>query len=229
MLKYSTMHEQNLQQIKRGATKKKVVPKKTRSTKKSSSKFTSTFTINWFWLVSGILLGLIVSLATSDFIPNMVINFKQNITVAKAKKTKSTKPTNKQNSNSSPQKPKLTKTTEPKFDFYSVLPKTNNSFSKKVTQTPKIQPLDLKNTISTTYQYSIQAGSFKKLSEADALKAELLLNNFEAKIEAVKVNRHQTWYRVIVGPFASKTNAIKKQHLLEANNIEGTIVLRHAK
>lgn len=212
--------------IKRGATKKKPVPK-TRSTRKKPAKFTSTLTINWFWLVSGILIGLIIMTSMSDFVPKLAFNFKNRIgTNTNTKVAVTTKKTNKQSKPATKKKNMV----ETKFDFYNVLPKDSNLTNKKSAgSNTRKNTLSLKKPKSTIYQYSIQAGSFRKLNEADALKANLVLNGFEAKIEAVKVNRKQTWYRVIVGPFNSREHAVKQQGLLEANNIEGTIVLKHAK
>lgn len=54
-----------------------------------------------------------------------------------------------------------------------------------------------------TGEYLLQAGSFRKTGDADRMRGELLLNGFESHIQSVVINGN-TWYRVHVGPFASK-------------------------
>ena len=55
----------------------------------------------------------------------------------------------------------------------------------------------------STSEYLLQAGSFRETGDADRMRGELLLNGFESHIQSVAINGH-TWYRVHVGPFASK-------------------------
>ena len=56
---------------------------------------------------------------------------------------------------------------------------------------------------ASTSEYLLQAGSFRETGDADRMRGELLLNGFESHIQSVAVNGN-TWYRVHVGPFASK-------------------------
>lgn len=56
---------------------------------------------------------------------------------------------------------------------------------------------------ASTSEYLLQAGSFRETGDADRMRGELLLNGFESHIQSVVINGN-TWYRVHVGPFASK-------------------------
>lgn len=52
-------------------------------------------------------------------------------------------------------------------------------------------------------QFYLQAGSFRQSTEADRVRAQILLLGQNARIEASKVN-NDTWHRVMIGPFSSR-------------------------
>lgn len=82
------------------------------------------------------------------------------------------------------------------YEFFNLLPKMTSSLTKK--------------------QYYIQTGTFHKLTEADELKAKLMLQNFESTIESSFINGIN-WYKVLLGPFPSEEVALtKKQQLISA-------------
>ena len=54
--------------------------------------------------------------------------------------------------------------------------------------------------------YLIQVGSFKSLQEAERMKASLAMKGFDVKLSAIMQQR-VNWYRVTIGPFASRTQA----------------------
>ena len=54
--------------------------------------------------------------------------------------------------------------------------------------------------------YLIQVGSFKSLQEAERMKATLAMKGFDVKLSTTTQQR-LTWYRVTVGPFASRVQA----------------------
>lgn len=58
--------------------------------------------------------------------------------------------------------------------------------------------------------YVVQVGSFKRQSEAERIKASLSLKGF--MVSVVTVNQQgMRWYRVVIGPFASRPLAEKAQ------------------
>lgn len=74
--------------------------------------------------------------------------------------------------------------------------------------------------------YLLQAGSFQNQADAESRRARILLLNMNASIaEGIVVGR--THYRVQVGPFAGRQNAETARNLLSGNDIE-SIVLRVA-
>lgn len=54
--------------------------------------------------------------------------------------------------------------------------------------------------------YLVQVASFKSMREAERMKAGLVMKGFDVKIATVNQQRIN-WYRVIIGPFGSKTQA----------------------
>jgi cell division protein FtsN len=71
--------------------------------------------------------------------------------------------------------------------------------------------------------YLIQVGSFKNLHEAERMKAALILKGFEVRVVAVSQQR-MNWYRVNIGPFASRSQALKAQsEFARSEHITGMI------
>lgn len=73
--------------------------------------------------------------------------------------------------------------------------------------------------------YIIQAGSFRQLSQAEELKAQLALAGFEARIQTFKMDNKDTRYRVQVGPFGTKDQAnAKQQELQQALQLHSLVI-----
>jgi len=69
----------------------------------------------------------------------------------------------------------------------------------------------------------LQVGSFRKLNEADSLKANLALLGVEANIETVKVNK-DTWHRVRVGPYTNLAELNRTRRQLRQNDIDSLLM-----
>jgi cell division protein FtsN len=106
---------------------------------------------------------------------------------------------------------------QPHFDFYTELAKTE--------PTPV---LDLKSKPKTIHGYLVQAGSFRRTADADALKAKLTLNGYAAKVEPIKQRDGEVWQRVILGTFKTEQNAKALQQQLKILEIESVLVLKYA-
>ena len=59
--------------------------------------------------------------------------------------------------------------------------------------------------------YRVQAASFRKVDDADQLRALLLLQNLPVEMSTSQVNG-QRWHRVVVGPFTRKLDAERAPH-----------------
>lgn len=116
-----------------------------------------------------------------------------------------------------PAKPDKKPTSTTQFDFFTLLP-------EREVIVPDEQPRDVAPS-SEQYNYILQAGSFKTDKDADRRRAELLLLGLEAKIEAVQANG-DTWHRVYVGPFTSRSKLSKARSTLISEGIETLLLKR---
>ena len=67
-------------------------------------------------------------------------------------------------------------------------------------------------------RYIMQCGSFRKISAAETLRAQIGMNGFEARIKTTN-EKNGTWHRVQIGPYDSKRKAETDRRQLERNNI----------
>ena len=58
--------------------------------------------------------------------------------------------------------------------------------------------------------YLVQVASFKNMQEAERMKVSLVMKGFDVKIVAIR-QQQISWYRVIIGPFASRAQAQQAQ------------------
>lgn len=169
------------------------------------------------WLLAGLSIGLFVALLIYlDKQPGVETSFGEAVQKELKKiKHPGSKTTTKNNT-------KEDKPSEPKFNFYTILPELEILIPESETQPPK------SNSVNTApednKQYVLQAGSFKNKGDADKLKASLALLGFEAHIQNVTVNS-TTWHRVRVGPYSQSNDLYDKIEQLKENNIKAIPML----
>lgn len=73
------------------------------------------------------------------------------------------------------------------------------------------------------YSYFIQVGAFRTTNDADAMRAKLALQGFDAKVSE-REQAGRTVYRVRLGPFDSKDGAETMRSRLDKQGIENTLV-----
>ncbi|TQV72661.1 carbamoyl-phosphate synthase small subunit [Exilibacterium tricleocarpae] len=101
-------------------------------------------------------------------------------------------------------------TPKPRFDFYQLLKESEVKVDAKPLPPVSERP-DFKS------EFIIQVASFDSHSRADRTRAELILLNLEASIEATQV-RGKPAYRVMVGPFLSKATLDQARGILISND-----------
>ncbi len=106
----------------------------------------------------------------------------------------------------------------PRFEFYTILPEKEVTVPEHEIAPPSE---GRKTAPSSGASYVLQVGSFRKLSEADRLRASLALIGLEADIQTVTVNGGETWHRVRLGPFRdldalNATRTRLREHDMEA-------------
>ncbi len=100
------------------------------------------------------------------------------------------------------------------FDFYNLLPESQVEPQEVAAykSTPK-DPNKKTNTL-------LQAGSFRKLKDAERLRAKLILLNLPNVVtEKTTSSSGSVWYRVRLGPFANRSKLNKAEDILAQNNI----------
>jgi cell division protein FtsN len=68
--------------------------------------------------------------------------------------------------------------------------------------------------------YKMQCGSFRKRAQAEALKAKMAFTGIESQIQTAQ-GKSNTWYKVVLGPYARKRAAEEDKHKLRNNKING--------
>lgn len=108
------------------------------------------------------------------------------------------------------------------FEFYTMLPKQEVvapvAGNKTTVATP--QPAPTPAVASASGRYLLQAGSFRARAEADQRRAQLLLSGQTVNVHEVKIANGETWYRVMVGPWADEAGMKKAQQQLSAMKVD---------
>lgn len=108
---------------------------------------------------------------------------------------------------------------KPTFEFYDSL--TNNKVI------PPKAAATATTGVSTHTSYVLQAASFKNPKDADALKAQLILEGLDTRIE--KFNRDgETWHRVLVGPFNDEARIAQAKTILSQHKINPILLQKKA-
>ena len=71
--------------------------------------------------------------------------------------------------------------------------------------------------------YRVQAASFRKVDDADQLRALLLLQNLPVEMSTSQVNG-QRWHRVVVGPFTRKLDAERARTKLREQDLPAILM-----
>ena len=108
--------------------------------------------------------------------------------------------------------------TGPRYDFYTLLPEDNNQpTTKKTKTTPSL-------TLSHSHHYFLQVASFTTYREADGLRAQLILEGLNPRVEKATA-KGKPWYRVMAGPYRSKEKAEAVQGTLKKNRHLNSLLL----
>ena len=161
------------------------------------------YKLPWLWLLSGILIGVLISSSVFIKFTPVPKRFSANTIIAEKNF-----------------KEEIPEKIVPKFDFYTELPQMEPSFiinNVKVAKEPVLED-----------KYVLQIGTFNTLQDADGLRAKLMLIGFDASIEDIKL-KDSMQYRVIMGPFNSEVQVLSKQKSLAEKKIIDTLILKRNK
>jgi cell division protein FtsN len=112
---------------------------------------------------------------------------------------------------------------KPKFDFYKILPGTEEPVSEKeLRERAKASAKGQQDLPKDVY--FIQAGSFQNPADADNQKARLAILGFESSVEPTNLPDKGTWYRVRMGPFTKVDDINRVRQQLAQNGIVANLV-----
>lgn len=115
---------------------------------------------------------------------------------------------------STPEQKKKTETLPPppeeQWDYMKSLPEREIQVEAKEVEVPKIP-------------YIMQCGAYKSKAQAEERKANIAFQGLTSKIVKLEGS---SWYRVILGTYTFKRDAVKEQHVLQRAKIEPCIIMR---
>lgn len=134
--------------------------------------------------------------------------------------------------------------TKPRFDFYTLLKESEVFVPEGEEPTPPTPaPAEQQQDATAdgappspaeptapvaeqpAYEFVLQVGSFRSRSEADEMRARLLLLGLNAGLEST-AGPGEVWHRVMIGPFDSPAGLAQARARLQANGVDHIPVKR---
>jgi cell division protein FtsN len=174
-------------------------------------------------ILIGLLLGLCLALGVALYINKGANPFSQKQKPAEAvpkepAQTEGAKPAEAAKSAAGPaEKSPKGSEARPRFDFYKILPGTEEAVTDKEFKRPP--PAAAAKDV-----YFLQVAAFQNPSDADNLKARLALAGIEAQIQTATLPDGKVWHRVRVGPFSSQDELNKSRSALKENRLEANLI-----
>lgn len=113
-------------------------------------------------------------------------------------------------------KPATTSASKPRFDFYKILPGSEEAVTdKEFKRAPAVSAKDV---------YFLQVAAFQNPADADNLKARLALSGIETQIQTATLPDGKVWHRVRLGPFTNQDELNKSRAALKENNLEANLI-----
>jgi cell division protein FtsN len=166
-------------------------------------------------ILIGLVLGLVIALGVAWYINKMPSPFLDRPPTKSESKgappSGAAKP---------PEKTATAPETKPRFDFYKILPGTEEPATDQQVRDAQKK----KSTPGPRETFFLQAGAFQKAPDADNLKARLALIGVEAKIQTATLPDKGVWHRVRVGPYTSVEELNRVRDNLKQNGVETALV-----
>jgi cell division protein FtsN len=163
-------------------------------------------------ILIGLLLGLCIALGVA-----LYINKGANPFLQKQKQPEAAKEAQEPaKAAATAEKPAAATQNKPRFDFYKILPGTEEAVTdKEFKRAPAASAKEV---------YFLQVAAFQNPSDADNMKAKLALAGIEAQIQTATLPDGKVWHRVRVGPFSGQDELTKSRTALKENNIEANLI-----
>lgn len=96
---------------------------------------------------------------------------------------------------------------EEKWEYYKLLPDLKNTVEVDVPEQKKRDKT-----------YVMQCGSFRKKSQAEAMRANIAFQGLESQVETTS-GKNGVWHRVVLGPYQRKRHGESDRHKLQKASI----------
>ena len=107
---------------------------------------------------------------------------------------------------------------KPRFDFYKILPGSEEPVTEQQFKDAQRKPAQAKET------FYLQAGAFQNAPDADNLKARLALAGVAASVQTTALPDKGVWHRVRVGPYTAIEDLNRARDTLKQNGVETTLI-----
>ncbi len=112
----------------------------------------------------------------------------------------------------------------PRFEFYTLLPEKEIAIPDTELDRPAARATAAPSAADGGARYLLQVGSFRKLEDADRLKARLAFLGLEAGIQTVSIDGTETWHRVRVGPYSGRAELDEARSRLKENRFDALLL-----
>jgi cell division protein FtsN len=164
-------------------------------------------------ILIGLLLGLGIALAVAWYINKMPTPF-----VNRAVPPSKSEPFRNSGAVKSEDKAAKAADGKPRFDFYKILPGSEEPATEQQFKDAQDKPALAKET------FYLQAGAFQNAPDADNLKARLALVGIAASVQTTTLPDKGVWHRVRVGPYTAIEDLNRARDTLKQNSIESTLI-----
>ena len=118
---------------------------------------------------------------------------------------------------------------KPRFDFYNILPGTDDPTKAKSAPVPAPAPekeVDQPPAATTVSKeiFFLQAGAFQNAADADNMRARLAMLGIEASVQMGNSGDRGTFHRVRIGPFSKVDEVNRTRDALKQNGIDSTLI-----
>ena len=165
-------------------------------------------------ILIGLILGLSIALAVAWYINKMPSPFLSR----QASPPKSEGPKAAPTIARTDQKAVKAPEDKPRFDFYKILPGTEEPATDQQLRDAQ------QGSAAPKEAFFLQAGAFQSAPDADNLKARLALLGIEASIQTTSLPEKGVWHRVRVGPYTSVEELNRTRDTLKQNGVDTTLI-----
>jgi cell division protein FtsN len=113
---------------------------------------------------------------------------------------------------------------KPRFEFYKILPGSQEAGPAPVAPRPEPGKPEPAKPIAAAEPLYLQAGAFQSAADADNLKAKLALMGVDASVQEVDIPDKGRMHRVRVGPLSSVDEMNRVRGLLSQNGVQAAPV-----